>query len=442
MNTDQLLCPALFLAAPASGQGKTTITAVLARYFQRKGKRVTVFKTGPDYLDPQILAQASGQPVEQLDIWMAGEHYCRQRLYEAALSSDLILVEGVMGMFDGTPSSADLATMFGIPIAIVMDVGGMAQTAAAMAVGLASFKPNLKVAGIIANRCGSDYHASLIAEALPASLPMLAALSREEAVQLPERHLGLVQAEEMKGELEEKLEAGLAWLDHPRNERLLTLPKPVVFSSDPKGELKFDPLLSDRVIAVARDEAFSFAYAANIRLLERHGATITYFSPLRDRQLPVNADALWLPGGYPELHASKLAANHRMRQEIEAFYLSGKPILAECGGMMYCLDSLLTLDGMSYEMLGLIKGEGIMRDKGGCQGMQTAMLPEGLVRAHSHHRSMTHGTPDPIAYGKRQRHPAPGEEIYRSKGLTATYLHLFFPSNPVAMGSLFLGKSN
>ncbi|TPE54643.1 cobyrinate a,c-diamide synthase [Maribrevibacterium harenarium] len=437
MSSDQVLCPALFLAAPASGQGKTTITAVLARYFCSQGKRVTVFKTGPDYLDPQILAQASGRPVEQLDIWMAGEHYCRQRLYEAALCSDLILVEGVMGMFDGTPSSADLAALFGIPIAIVMDVGGMAQTAAALVHGMATFREDIKIAGLIANRCGSDYHASLIADALPSDIPLLAALSREERVRLPERHLGLVQAAEMRDELEEKLVESLTWLHQPRNAPLLTLPEPVLFRADLKGQIKVGQHLSGKTIAIARDEAFSFAYAANILLLQQLGATIEYFSPLRDSQLPQSVDALWLPGGYPELHADELAKNQSMKKEILAFYLSEKPILAECGGMMYCLDHLHTLDGISYEMLGLISGEGIMRDKGGCQGMQTAMLPEGVVRAHSHHRSMTQGTPDPIAYGKRQRHSAPGEEIFRCKGLTATYLHLFFPSNPEAIAAIF-----
>ena len=174
-----VLCPALFLTAPSSGEGKTTITAALARYFRDQGKVVRVFKTGPDYLDPQILAQASGQDVEQLDLWMAGENYCQQKLYEAAKTADLILVEGAMGMFDGEPSSADLAARFNIPVAIVMNVKGMAQTAAAIAMGLANYRSDISVAGLIANNCGTERHAQLIRDALPESLPLLATLARD-----------------------------------------------------------------------------------------------------------------------------------------------------------------------------------------------------------------------------------------------------------------------
>ena len=190
---------------------------------------VRVFKTGPDYLDPQILAQASKQPVEQLDIWMAGEEYCQDKLYQAAQVADLILVEGAMGMFDGEPSSADLAARFGIPMAIVMDVKGMAQTAAAVATGLANFRDDVQVAGLIANRCGSERHAELIRDALPANLPLLATLKRDEEITLPERHLGLVQADEVKDELEIRFEAAVEWLKETQDTGLLGLPKAVAF---------------------------------------------------------------------------------------------------------------------------------------------------------------------------------------------------------------------
>ncbi|MDC1351517.1 cobyrinate a,c-diamide synthase, partial [Oceanospirillaceae bacterium] len=170
-------CPALFLAAPASGQGKTTITAALARYHRDLGRKVRVFKMGPDYLDPQILEQASGQPVTQLDLWMAGPEYCRHQFYLAAQQSDLILVEGAMGVFDGEPSSADLAATFNIPIALVIDVKGMAQTAAAVALGLASFRDDVEFCGLIANNCGTQRHAQLIDDALAGRMPLLANLA-------------------------------------------------------------------------------------------------------------------------------------------------------------------------------------------------------------------------------------------------------------------------
>ncbi|AJQ92164.1 cobyrinate a,c-diamide synthase [Gynuella sunshinyii] len=441
MNTS-VQCPALFLTAPASGQGKTTVTAALARYLRDQGKRVRVFKTGPDYLDPQILEQASGQPVEQLDLWMAGPDYCRQMLFDAASEADFILIEGAMGMFDGEPSSADLAALFGIPMVIVMDVKGMAQTAAAVASGLAHFRSDIRCAGLIANNCASERHRQLIVDALPDDLPLLATLVRDPAISLPERHLGLVQASEVRDELEQRFGHGVQALlaggiDHA------TLTHPVSFTSTTlssgdthPNELAGHPLEGIR-IGIARDAAFSFIYSANLRQLTALGAQYAFFSPLQDQTL-ADFDALWLPGGYPELHAAALAANQPMKTAIQQFFQQDKPVLAECGGMLYCLETLTDLDQQTFPMLGLLNGQGMMRGKRGCQGMQTAVLPEGDIRGHAHHRSRSEGTPEPISYGRRQRHPAPGEAIYRHRGLTASYLHLFFPSNPVATAQLFL----
>ncbi|WP_148252311.1 cobyrinate a,c-diamide synthase [Aidingimonas lacisalsi] len=428
-------CPAVFIAAPASGQGKTTVTAALARMLRNQGKVVRVFKTGPDYLDPLVLAQASGQPVDQLDLWMAGEAYCRRRLFDAAREADLILVEGAMGLFDGEPSSADLAALFGLPMVIVMDVKGMAQTASALVAGLAAFRDDIHIAGLIANACGSQRHRELIDAALPATLPLLAAVARNATLALPERHLGLVQAEEVREDLESRFEAGAkALLAEGLAEALLQLP-PVIFDAVPDNDTI--PLaLHGRTIAVARDAAFSFIYQANLELLERMGATLRFFSPLTDECLPP-CDALWLPGGYPELHTASLAANASMRDDIRRLFTADKPILAECGGMLYCLETLTDYDGRAHTMLGLLPGHGAMRGRRGCQGMQTAELPEGAIRAHAHHRSLAEGTPEPIGHGRRQRHSAPGEAIYRERRLTTTYLHLFFPDNPAAVARLF-----
>ncbi|MDQ7015782.1 MAG: cobyrinate a,c-diamide synthase [Gammaproteobacteria bacterium] len=432
--SNTLFCPALFLAAPASGQGKTTITAALARFHQRQGRVVRVFKTGPDYLDPQILAQASGEPVEPLDLWMAGEAYCRAKLYAAAQVADLILIEGAMGMFDGEPSSADLAATFGIPIAIVMDVKGMAQTAAALATGLANFRDDYTVAGLIANHCGSERHADLIRDALPQSLPLLATVPREAELALPERHLGLVQAHEVSETLERRFEAGA---DVLAKTALSRLPEAVCFTAATLPTVQRS--LAGVRIAIARDAAFSFLYDSNLRLLEAMGAELRFFSPLEDKRLP-EAEALWLPGGYPELHTAGLAANGSMLASIGNFFQQGRPILAECGGFLYTLTGLTDLEGQRFELLALLEGEGAMRGKRGCQGMQTALLPEGELRAHAHHRSRCEVNLKPIAHGRRQRHPAPGEAIYREKGLTATYLHLFFASNPAAIAALFRGE--
>ena len=398
---------------------------------------VRIFKTGPDYLDPKILEQASGHPVVQIDLWMAGDAWCQNQFYQAATQADLILVEGAMGMFDGEPSSADLAARFNIPLAIVMDVKGMAQTAAAIASGLAAFRDDITVAGLIANNCGTERHRQLIEDALPPSLPLLAHIARSEAVALPERHLGLVQAHEVVDELEKRFEAGADWLASAGAGNIVDKIQAVSF--EPVAIEAPPVLLNNKTIAIAKDDAFSFIYDANVALLEAMGATTVFFSPMHDQQLP-QADALWLPGGYPELHASTLSANTSMIEQIKAWHAADKPILAECGGFLYCLQSLTDLDDKPHTMAGLIEGEGAMRGKRGCQGMQTAPLPEGDIRGHAHHRSRSDNTPEPVAQGIRQRHPAPGESIYRVGQLTASYLHLFFPSNARAIADLFLAK--
>ncbi|MGP4843133.1 cobyrinate a,c-diamide synthase [Marinobacter sp. 1Y8] len=431
-------CSAVFFAAPASGQGKTTVTAGIARMLKNQGKVVRVFKTGPDYLDPQILEQASGHPVDQLDLWMAGDAYCRQRLYEAACEADIILIEGAMGIFDGEPSSADLAVRFGLPMVIVMDVKGMAQTAAAIIKGIAEFRNDVDVVGMIANGCASARHRELIEGALPESIELMATVARDPELALPERHLGLVQAAEIRDELEARFEAGAkVLLASGLMEKLEQLAPVAFYAPEPSDTPSFPPLLAGVTVGVARDEAFSFIYQANVDALESLGGSVTYFSPIHDSALP-DCDALWFPGGYPELYGARLAGNQAIREAIQTFFSHDKPILAECGGLLYCLETLTDYDEARYEMLGLLPGHGSMRGRRGCQGMQTARFPEGDVRAHAHHRSVSEGTPEPVAFGQRQRHPAPGESIFREKRLSASYLHLFFPNNPAAVAKLFL----
>jgi len=190
-------CRAVLIAAPASGQGKTTVTAALAWRARARGERVRVFKTGPDFLDPTILEKASGGPAYQLDLFMGGEAHCRWLLSEAARAADLILVEGVMGLYDGNPSSADLAQRFGLPVLAVIDGSAMAQTFGAVAHGLAHFRSRLRFAGVIANRVGGERHAQMLFESLPADIPALGWLPREAEIALPERHLGLLGAGEV-----------------------------------------------------------------------------------------------------------------------------------------------------------------------------------------------------------------------------------------------------
>ena len=386
-----------------------------------------VFKTGPDYLDPLILEQAAGSPAEQLDLWMVGKKRCRHYLYEAAKDADLILIEGVMGLYDGDPSGADLAEYFGIPVAAIISAPTMAQTVGAIALGLTLYRPSLPFAGIIANTLGSDRHAELVRESMPDNIPVLGCLKKQDQLTLPQRHLGLVRPHELEN-YDEKLDEiadilAAAGLDK--------LPKPVAFYDDIEETIESDTTQHEKSlagvkIAIARDEAFSFIYPANLRLLEHLGAELHFFSPCADKQLP-EVDSLWLPGGYPELHLEKISQNRPMCKAIKAFYEQGHKILAECGGMLYAQQSIVTLDNQEWPMADLIPGIGVMRTKGGCQGMQSAALPEGELRGHAHHRSKSEETLPAITFGKRIKHPAPGEPVVRSKGLNGVLSAFLLP---------------
>lgn len=423
-------CPAWLIAAPASGQGKTTVTAGLARLYRRRGLRVRVFKTGPDFLDPMILERASGAPVHQLDLWMVGETGCRALLYQAACVTDVLLIEGVMGLYDGAPSSADLARALGIAVVAVIDAHAMAQTFGAVAHGLAHYR-DLGLAGVIANRVSGAGHAAMLRESLPAEIPLIAWLDTDAAASLPERHLGLVQANEIE-HLDATLERLADRLDR------CGVPDPVAaeFDAVPPPATSARRLDGMR-IAVARDAAFAFIYTANLEMLEALGASLRFFSPLADAALP-EADALFLPGGYPELHAARLEENAPMRSAIRTFHAQAKPILAECGGMMFLADTLVDTAGVRHRMCGLLPGTVRMQPKLAALGLQEAALPEGALRGHTFHYSSFETPLAPIARAAPRRHGSAGENIYRLGRLTASYVHLYFPSNPDAVARLFL----
>ena len=435
MPTDEItmsvVCPALLLSAPASGQGKTTVTAGLARYHRNQGRTVRVFKTGPDFLDPMILEQASGQPVYQLDLWMVGARACKALLYQAAMEADLILIEGVMGLFDGTPSSADLAGQFGVPVLALINAHAMAQTFGAVAHGLAYYRQGLPFAGVLANRVAGPSHAQLLAESLPPRLRYFGWLPRDGDISLPDRHLGLVQAAEI-ADLETRLESAAARIAHTG---LAELPPPVSF---PEVRMKPPPSLLQGVrIGIARDTAFAFLYPANLDTLRALGAELAFFSPLTDTALPA-VDAIYLPGGYPELHLDTLAGNHALRAALRHHHASGKPIYAECGGLLYTLESLADKDGHRAPMLGLVPGHAALQSKLAGLGMQAVTLPEGELRGHTFHHSSLETSLLPLTRGRRQRNDQPGEAVYRVGRLTASYLHLYFASNPEAAARLFL----
>lgn len=419
-------CPALLLGAPASGQGKTLVTAALARAWRERGLKVRAFKCGPDFLDPMVLQTATGLPVENLDLGMCGEADGRARLQRAAKEADVIIVEGVMGLYDGTPSSADIARTFNLPVALAIDAGGMAQTFGRLAAGLLG--EELQAGGVIANRVGSAGHAQLLRDSLPAPIPWLGALPKDDAYALPERHLGLFRADEI-GDLEQRIAAAAEALAASGE-----LPLPPVVDFGTPVEIAVPPLLAGKTVAVARDEAFCFIYPANLECLQAMGARVEFFSPLHDQALP-QADAVWLPGGYPELHKETIAANTAMRADLHAAWNNGVPMLAECGGMMALAQAI---DGAPA--FGLLPGETRLQPRLQGLGVQYVELPGGQIHAHTFHYSSL-VTPLAAAVQATTRTGRSGEAVYRHGSLTASYLHFYFPSNPCAVAQLLGGNA-
>jgi len=333
-------------------------------------------------------------------------------------------------LFDGDSSSADLAQALAVPVAAVIDAQGMAQTFAAVAYGLANYRPGLPFAGVIANKVGSAGHARMLQEALPTDMPLLAAMSRDDAVGLPSRHLGLLQADEI-GDLNARLARAAELLN---SFTPCLLPEPVTFaavSTNPPPRL-----LQGKRIAVARDAAFSFIYQANLDCLQAMGAELCFFSPLADSALP-EANSVYLPGGYPELHLQALADNLAMKQALTAHHQAGKAIYAECGGFLYLLESLADKAGHRAEMLGLLSGSAYMQSRLVNLGMHSLQLEQGEIRGHSFHFSKLETTLDSFAVSNAQRSFGHGEGFFRKGSLQASYLHLYFPFNPQLAASFF-----
>ncbi|MEY5100587.1 MAG: hypothetical protein RJA36_3306 [Pseudomonadota bacterium] len=441
--SDRASCPLILVAAPASGQGKTTITSALARLHARQGRRVRVFKCGPDFLDPFWHQLASGRPVYQIDLWMTGEADARARLHAAAQESDLIIVEGVMGLFDGEPSAADLAQRFGLPVLAVIDAAAMAGTFGALAFGLQHYRAGLPWAGVLANRVASAGHAGMLERSV-APEHWLGALLRNPALSLPERHLGLTVATELADALQRLDAAADALLDTPlgRMDGAALQRWAVEFASS-QQQPDVPALLAGRRIAIARDAAFCFIYQANLDTLRALGAELVFFSPLADAALPP-CDAVWLPGGYPELHAEALGANLGLRESLRANVAAGRPVWAECGGMMALFDAIVDMQGQAHPMWGLLPGRVTMQQSLAALGPQQLALPAGTLRGHTFHYSTAATALQVVARTARpDTLPTPdaGEAVYAAGSVQASYFHPWFPSSPAAAASLFLPEA-
>jgi cobyrinic acid a,c-diamide synthase len=346
----------IILAAPASGSGKTVLALGLLRALSRQYPRIGAFKVGPDYIDPAFHAAATGRPSFNIDLWAMRPATVAQILRRLDDDSDLIVGEGVMGLFDGAAdnsgSTADVAALTGLPVVLVVDVRGQAASVAALLRGFMGHRADVPISGVIFNRVGGPAHEAMLRQAVaPLGLPVLGAVPRDTALVLPDRHLGLVQAaehdrlEEFVNHAAQRLETTV---DLPS---LADLAGPLQVAD--AGMVVVTPPFGQR-IAIARDTAFSFAYPAVLEGWQRQGADLSFFSPLADEPPAEDADAVYLPGGYPELHGGRLAAADRFKDGLRRAGTRGAAVYGECGGYMVLGESLVDADGQRHAMAGLL----------------------------------------------------------------------------------------
>ncbi len=351
----------LLIAAPRSGAGKTTFTLGLMRALRRRGLQIAGVKSGPDYIDPAFHRAAIGRDSYNLDTWAMDPPLVAALAGEAGQGADLLIAEASMGLFDGVPApqgrsgaSADLAAALGLPVLLVLDASGQAQSAGAVAKGCALFDPRVKIAGAVLNKIGSPRHLLLARAGLEtAGVGLVGALPKSGDIVLPERHLGLVQAGETHA-LEARLEVLADFVEkHVDLDALLALVAPLSLAASERRGALAPP---GQKIAIARDAAFSFLYPHLLAGWRAQGAEISFFSPLADEPPPSGCDACWLPGGYPELHAGRLAANLRFLDGLRGF-AQKRPVHGECGGYMVLGESLTDAEGKAHRLAGLLSVE-------------------------------------------------------------------------------------
>jgi cobyrinic acid a,c-diamide synthase len=347
--------PGIVIAAPRSGSGKTTVTLGLLAALVGRGLSVAPAKTGPDYIDTTILARAAGRSAINLDPWAMSPERLRRLAADHASGSDLLVVEGVMGLFDGAAdgrgSTADLAATLGLPVVLVLDAERQSQSIAALAHGFSTWRPDIRVAGLIVNRAASARHEAMLRQALsPLAIPLLGVMPRREGMGMPERHLGLVLPDEVAAFDTVLATAAAAINDYLDLGLLRQLATPL---SAPTLAATCLPPLGQR-IAIARDAAFAFLYRHLLDDWRAAGAELSYFSPLADEAPDPNADAVFLPGGYPELHAGRLAAATQFRSGLIAARDRGALLYGECGGFMVLGDAIIDATGTAHAMAGLL----------------------------------------------------------------------------------------
>ncbi len=425
-----------------SGSGKTTLALALMRAFARRGLAVAPFKCGPDYIDPSFHRQAAGRPSANLDTFFLDDRQLEELFRRRATDCDMAIVEGVMGLFDGTGSdfrqgsSAEIALKLELPVILVVNARGLSGSIAPLVKGFADWNPQLRIAGVIADFTGSAAHAEILARTLETAQlpPLLGYLQRNDCWRLPERHLGLSTG---------PLDSG--WLDAlaEEAERTIDLDQLLALTRRPQPEpppVESLPPVQTR-LGVARDAAFQFHYEENFELLRKFGVATVDFSPLADSELPPELDGLWFGGGYPELYAEQLASNTSLLEAIRDFAGRNRPIYGECGGYLYLAETLTDLEGRSHRMTALLPGHATMNRRLAALGYRELVTtvpgifgPPGTpLRGHEFHYSTMElpagGTALFDATDPRGRGFRAGTVSGRVSG---SYIHLALASNPTA----------
>ena len=439
------ILPRLVVAGTHSGVGKTSVVLGLAAALRRRGLAVAPFKVGPDFVDPALHAQAAGRPSRNLDGWLLPPAELRRTLAGAAAGSDLALIEGMMGLYDGYAATTDegstaaVAKLLGAPVLLVIDASAVARSAAAVVLGFRQLDPAVRLVGVVANGVGSPGHLELVRAAVghATGLPVVGSLPREDALALPERHLGLVLPGEVPAFATtlDRLGTRVAGrFDLAAIRALAAAVPPLPVPAPPPAR----PIGRRTRVAVAQDAAFAFYYPENLEILEELGAEVVPFSPLRDASLPPGAAGVYLGGGYPELHAAALAANLPLLAGLRRADAAGLPIYAECGGLMYLTRGLREPDGRRHPWVGLVPAWTTMdRSRpriayvAGAVACASALGPSGTpLRGHVFHRSALDRPLPAAACAFRLTEPTAAAEGYARRNLVASYVHLHFGAVP------------
>lgn len=434
---------AFVIAGTHSGCGKTTVTLGLSAALKKKGRTVQPFKAGPDFIDSGLHRLAAGRTSRNLDLWMCGEAYVRNSFLRNGMKADTAVVEGVMGLYDGNAGTAHLAAALAVPVVLVLDAYGMAESAASIVKGMRDWgadKFGIDVKGVIFNRVASLRHYERLCMGVEGAA-LLGYLPRDLSFEIPHRHLGLVVAEESPlspDNLDRLSDTVLAHIDVDAVEKLSASAFPFCY----KEVEKIRSSVSSVRIAVASDAAFCFYYEDNVDLLREAGAEIVSFSPLSDRHLPGGIDAVYIGGGYPELYGERLSGNATILRDIRAWSEAGRPLYAECGGLMYLCRSICDLEGRTHETAGVFPFDAVMEKMGARLGYREILLDADCalgakgerIRGHEFRYSDIRdasgaGQPDRVYSVKNGSGGDVAVEGYLYKKTLASYIHVHFGSN-------------